>query len=307
MKAYRIQTLFFVLVFIFFGRDCAAQLTNDSTIIKPDTLQQHDSTPVKMQQQLPDSITPVKIQTSTLTDILKKNKYLNITATPLSFVTKQKTKTGKEFLFYILSVAILLLAIFKVLYTKYFNNIFRVFFNTSLRQNQLTDLLIQAKLPSLIFNAFFVISAGLYAWLLLNQFYPIKQSNNYLLLAISVLSVGVLYLGKFLALKIIGWISGMGTTIDQYIFVIFLINKITGIILIPFIVLLAFAPAGWLTFVIVSSFFIVGILFLLRYLRSYGLLQNQIKINGFHFLLYILGMEVLPILIIYKLLVRVLI
>jgi hypothetical protein len=126
-------------------------------------------------------------------------------------------------------------------------------------------------------------------------------------LAISVLSVGVLYLGKFLALKIIGWISGMGTTIDQYIFVIFLINKITGIILIPFIVLLAFAPAGWLTFVIVSSFFIVGILFLLRYLRSYGLLQNQIKINGFHFLLYILGMEVLPILIIYKLLVRVLI
>jgi hypothetical protein len=201
----------------------------------------------------------------------------------------------------------LLLAIFKVLYTKYFNNIFRVFFNTSLRQNQLTDLLIQAKLPSLIFNAFFVISAGLYAWLLLNQFYPIKQSNNYLLLAISVLSVGVLYLGKFLALKIIGWISGMGTTIDQYIFVIFLINKITGIILIPFIVLLAFAPAGWLTFVIVSSFFIVGILFLLRYLRSYGLLQNQIKINGFHFLLYILGMEVLPILIIYKLLVRVLI
>jgi len=306
MKAYRIQTFFIVLVFIFFGRECAAQIKNDSAIIKPDTLQQPDSTLLNKQLQLHDSIAPAKLQPTTLDDILKKNKYLNTSTTPVSFASKEKTRAGKDFLFYILGIAILLLAIFKVLYTKYFNNIFRVFFNTSLRQNQLTDLLAQATLPSLIFNSFFVISAGLYAWLLLNQYYPNKQSNNYFLLGISVLSVGIIYFGKFLALKIIGWISGMATAIDQYIFVIFLINKILGIILIPFIVLLAFAPAGWWIFVMVSSFFVIGILFLLRYLRSYGLLQNQLKINRLHFLLYIIGMEVLPVLVIYKLVIRVL-
>jgi hypothetical protein len=36
------------------------------------------------------------------------------------------------------------------------------------------------------------------------------------------------------------------------------------------------------------------------------LLQNQLKINRFHFLLYIIGMELLPILLIYKLVIRVL-
>ena len=302
MKAYRIQTIFIVLTFIFFGSPCAGQVTKDSAIVKTDASQQRDSTPAQIQH---DSITPIKIQPTSLDDILK-NKYLNISTTPVSFASKEKTRTGKEFLFYILAIAILLLAIFKVLYTKYFNNIFRVFFNTSLRQNQLTDLLAQAKLPSLIFNSFFVISAGLYVWLLLHQYYPGKQSNTYFLLGFSIVAVGIIYFGKFLALKMIGWISGMATAIDQYIFVIFLINKILGIILIPFIVLLAFAPAGWLIPVMVFSFFVIGILFILRYLRSYGLLQNQIRINGFHFLLYIIGMELLPVLVIYKIVVRIL-
>lgn len=294
MKAYRIQTFFIALVFISFGRDCAAQVKNDSAIIKLDSLQ------------LSDSINSNKTHTTTLDSFLKKNKYLNVTTTPVSLAAKQKAKNGKEFLFYLLGIAILLLALFKVFYNRYFNNIFRVFFNTSLRQNQLTDLLLQAKLPSLIFNIFFVISGGLYAWLVLDHYHKLKQGNNYLLITLSILFVAIIYLGKFLSLKLIGWISGMNAATDQYIFVIFLINKIIGILLIPFIILLAFAPANWLTFIIILSFFVIGILFLLRYLRSYGLLQNQLKINRFHFLLYIIGMELLPILIIYKLVIRVL-
>ncbi len=294
MKNYRIKTYFLLFIFISFGRNCIGQLRNDSKIIKIDSLQ------------LSDSITTAKTQITFLDTLLKKNKYLNTATTPVSLAVKQKTKPGKEFLFYLLGIVILLLALFKVFYTRYFNNIFRVFFNTSLRQNQLKDLLLQARLPSLIFNIFFLISAGLYTWLVLDHYHMLKQSNNYILIILSILFVTIIYLGKFLSLKIIGWISGMNSAIDQYIFVIFLINKITGILLIPFIILLAFAPANWLTFVIISSFFVTGILFLQRYLRTYGLLQNQLNIKFFHFLLYIIGMEFLPILLIYKLGIRIL-
>lgn len=232
--------------------------------------------------------------------LLKKNKFINVNS-PVSLAVKQREKNGKEFLFYLLGIIILLLAMFKVFYSKYFNNIFRVFFNTSLRQNQLTDLLLQAKLASLIFNIFFVLSAGLYVWLLLHQYHLLKQSNNYIFIGLSILFVALIYTGKFLALKIIGWISGISTVTDQYIFVIFLINKIIGVVLIPFIILLAFGPASWLPIISISSFCIIGILFLLRYLRSYGLLQNQLKIKRLHFLLYITGIEILPLLLIYKL------
>jgi hypothetical protein len=289
MKAYRIQTFFSIVIFISFVTNCPAQLKNDSAIIKGDSLQ------------LSNSIIPTHVYTTNLDSFLKKNKYLNVTTTPVSLAVKEKNKSGKEFLFYIVGLLILILALFKVFYAKYFNNIFKVFFNTSLRQNQLTDLLLQAKLPSLIFNILFIMSAGLYAWLLLNHYHLLKNSNNYIFISISILSVGIIYFGKFLSIKLIGWISGMSDATDQYIFVIFLINKIIGILLIPFIILLAFAPTNWITIIIISSFAVIGVLFILRYLRSYGLLQNQLKINIFHFLLYIIGMEFLPVLIIYKL------
>lgn len=292
MKDLRI--LFFLLVVIFIPPAyCAAQTVNDTSRLQNDSLRY-------------DSAKSIKNQANTLDSFLKKNRYVNAAALPVSLTAKERTKPGKEFLFYLLGIVILLLAMFKVFYTKYFNNIFRVFFNTSLRQNQLTDLLLQAKLPSLIFNIFFVISAGLYAWLVLDHYGLLKEDNNYILIGLSILFVALIYFGKFISLKIIGWISGMSVAIDQYIFVIFLINKIIGILLIPFIVLLAFAPATWLTAIIITSFFIIGILFLLRYLRSYGLLQNQLKINPFHFILYILGMELLPILLIYKLAIEIL-
>ena len=121
------------------------------------------------------------------------------------------------------------------------------------------------------------------------------------MLAFAVLFVTLIYCGKFLTLKVFGWMSGMSVVTDRYIFVIFLINKIIGILLIPFIILLAFSPPQWMTVIITASGLVIGLLFLLRYLRTYGLLQNDIKINAFHFLLYIAGMELLPILILYKL------
>ncbi len=297
MKAFRIQIFLVLLGFIFYKNDCVAQIKKDIVISKIDSLLLFDS--------VSTADCGYKNHTTSLDSFLKRNKYIN-TTTPFSLVVKQKAQNGKEFLFYLLSIMIFLLALFKMFYAKYFNNIFRVFFNTSLRQNQLTDLLLQSKLPSLLLNILFVVSAGLYLWLLLNHYHMFKGGTDYAFIALSILFIAIIYIGKFLSLKLIGWISGMTAATDQYIFVIFLINKIIAIFLIPFIILLSFAPAGWINLIIVLSFCGTGILFLLRYLRSYGLLQSQLKINRFHFLLYIIGIEILPFLIIYKLLLGVL-
>jgi hypothetical protein len=267
-----------------------AQVKNNSIAVK-DSLLQSDSIVADSSVHKPNIFS--------LDSLLKDNKFLN-TDTPAAFPIKQKLKNGKEFLFYLLSIVVLFLALFKIFYNKYFNNIFRVFFNTSLRQNQLTDILLQAKLPSLIFNIFFVISGGLYAWLIFNYY----QNSVHILPWLPILVLGIIYAGKFIVLKLTGWISGMESATNQYTFVIFLINKIIGIVLIPFIILLAFAPANWFNIISILSFCVIGILFLLRYLRSYGSVQAELKINRFHFLLYIIGMEVLPVLIIYKLIVR---
>jgi hypothetical protein len=195
---------------------------------------------------------------------------------------------------------ILLLAFLKYFYSRYFNNLFRVFFNTSLRQSQLTDQLLQAKLPSFLFNIFFVISGGIYVYVLLSHFQLAKAGNEWIYVFSSIALMGLIYIIKFCTLKFTGWITGLNETVDIYIFVIFLVNKIIGIFMVPFIVILFFSDFQIASIAALISILSIGIFLLLRFFRSYGLVQNQLKISRFHFLLYITGLELLPLLLIYK-------
>jgi hypothetical protein len=101
-------------------------------------------------------------------------------------------------------------------------------------------------------------------------------------------------------LEFTGWITGLDEAVDIYVFVIFLINKIIGIFLVPFIIILSFSEPQIVRIAALVSLMITGVFLLLRFFRSYGLVQNQLKISKFHFFLYIAGLEILPLLLIYK-------
>src|SRR5690606_2705627 len=89
-----------------------------------------------------------------ITDLLDRNQWIN-NSEPVYHIEIERDFRGKEFMFYVICILVLLLGIFKTIFSKYFNDLFRVYFNTSLRQTQLTDQLLQAKLPSLLLNVFF--------------------------------------------------------------------------------------------------------------------------------------------------------
>lgn len=231
---------------------------------------------------------------------LLKNKFINIKEQPVSLIEKLHQPAGKEFLFYTLCVVLLILAVFKTIFSGYFKNLFRVYFNTSLRQTQLADQLEQAKLPSFIMNIFFTITTGIYIWLLFNHFHPPRLISSKLLLPFCILSVAALYFTKFCLLKFMGWVSDIPETTNNYIFAIFLVNKIIGIILVPIIILLAFLNTLWLPVITNISIMIFGLFFLSRYIKSYGAIERKFPLNPFHFIIYIVGAEIIPLLLIYK-------
>ncbi|MEO6706824.1 MAG: DUF4271 domain-containing protein [Ginsengibacter sp.] len=232
--------------------------------------------------------------------LLSKNKFINIKDQPVSFIENPHTPLGKEFLFYTLFVVLLILAIFKTIFTGYFKNLFRVYFNTSLRQTQLADQLEQAKLPSFIMNIFFTITTGIYIWLLFNYYHPPRLISTRLLLPFCILSVATLYFIKFCLLKFLGWVTNIQETTNNYIFAIFLVNKIIGIVLVPVIILLAFLNPKWLPVITNISIMLFGLLFISRYIKSYGAIDRKFPLNPFHFIIYLLGAEIIPLLLIYK-------
>lgn len=249
----------------------------------------------------PPSSDSLLANTNKTTDkVLAANKMINTRSKGTYFLQEIRIPSGKEFNFYLLCIIIFILAIFKTFYSMYFNNLFRIFFNTSLRQIQLTDQLSQAKLPSFLLNIFFTISGGTYIWLLFTQFNKIQSVKSHTLLLICILCVAGIYLVKFIILKFIGWLVGIQQTVDNYIFVIFLVNKITGVLLIPFLVLLSFFRQEWIPSVAVISALFLGLLFLSRYAKSYGALEKKLSVNSLHLLIFVVGAEVIPIFIFYK-------
>jgi len=232
---------------------------------------------------------------------LDSNRLLNVRSKPVfaGQIFNKRTDTQTIY-FYLLAGMAFFLAFLKFFYARYFNNLFRVFFNTSLRQSQLTDQLLQAKLPSLFFNIFFVLSGGVYVYFLLDQYKWLPNKNVLLGLTLCVISVALIYLIKYLTLKFTGWLTSYKDSVNTYVFVVFLINKILGIFLLPFIIIIAFADSVIAVPAMLISLFLIGLMLLLRFARSYGLLQTKLKVSRLHFFLYIIGIEIIPLLLIYK-------
>lgn len=291
------KPIFFLGLFIMFFTASLYAQNADSAIKPTDSLKSLAlaDTSGLLQQAL-----PVTDTVAAKPAFLLKNKLLNSDAEPVSLSIQFKNHQSKDLFFYLVAGMVLLLAFLKYFFSRYFNNLFRVFFNASLRQSQLTDQLLQAKLPSFLFNIFFVISGGIYVYVLLSHFQLTKAGNEWIYIASSIVLMGLIYFIKFCTLKFTGWITGLSETVDTYIFVIFLINKIIGISMVPFIVILFFADVQIAAMAALISILSIGIFLLLRFFRSYGLVQNQLKISRFHFLLYITGLELLPLLLIYK-------
>ncbi len=292
-----------------------AQITNDLNKVKSIAVQAQlsgDSNSIKLSAGpaplTNDSISvkpfvepgPAAVYQQTLELLLKNNIFLISNATPVATANQERKPSQTEFKFYILLGTLLFLSFLRFFYTRYFNNLFRVFFNTSLRQSQLTDQLLQAKLASMLFNLFFAVTGGLYIYFLLSYHGWIPGENSLLTLSMCVGILALIYFIKFLTLKFTGWLTDYKDVADTYLFIIFLINKILSILLVPFIVVLAFSLPVIKSIAVMISLLMIALLFLLRFLRSYGLLKHQIKVGWFHFLLFIIGIEVLPILLIYK-------
>lgn len=271
---------FFLACFIFsLPLLSSAQLAADTLPAKTDTLQNVIvATPYKR--------------------LLDSNIFLNSKHPAQALPMKTKLKQGSLY-FYLLTALLLFLGIMKTLYSRYFNTMFRVFFNSSLRQNQLTDQLEQAKIPSFVFNIFFVISAGLYIYLLIAHFDPVvlKGSSPW---QWCIPAVAGCYLIKYLTLRFTGWITNYRAEAGTYIFIIFLLNKVIGILLMPFIIILLFGSPTMASYAVLSSIIMLSLILLLRFFRSWSLLQNKLKVTRFHFFLYIIMLEILPIALIYK-------
>jgi hypothetical protein len=249
---------------------------------------------------------PADFSSSDYLKVLQSHPYYNFGGKGVFRTIIVKTERGKDGLFYLLAGLLFLLALIKLSFGRYLENMFKVFFRASLKAKQIREQLLQTPLASLLLNIHFVAAAGLLAAMILHQYQTNPSDPGFWKLYLySILPVALVYTGKNFILQFLGWSLRMKDTTDTYIFIVFLCNKVLGIFLLPLLMLIAFANEPLVTVATTLSYVLVVAIFLYRYISAYGFITRELKASRFHFFLYLCAFEVAPLLLIYKVLTKI--
>lgn len=246
-----------------------------------------------------DSITNAFVDT-TVYQLLTAFPILN-NDKPVVMITAFRSVSLNDYIFYLLIGIVFLLALINIIFPKYLKNIFNVFFQTSFRQVQTKEQLTQENIAALLLNLLFVLSASTYATLIASSFNIVKISF-WTIFAVTSISITCIYIAKLLFTQFMGWVFNQKEMAASYRFVVFIVNKIAGIVLIPFSFLVAYSSTTLKEFAFSLSMMLIVFLLFFRFFSTYKNLASRLKINAIHFFLYFCSVEILPLLIMYKVL-----
>jgi hypothetical protein len=221
---------------------------------------------------------------------------------PESRMGKPFQRAGTPWKVYSAIGLLLIFGICRRVFDKYYSDMTGLMFRSTLKGRQIREQMQNAPLPALVFNLFFAVSGGLFLFLLLGYYRQQPLTNPWLAAALCMALVLLVYLVKYLALKFFGWLFNSVEVTNTYIFVVFYMNKIVGILLVPVVVLLMLSAGQMTDIVVVTGLCGVAALLLYRYILAYGPAAKTIQIPPFHFFLYICSVEIAPVLLIYKVL-----
>jgi hypothetical protein len=311
----------FSLFLMFFSSDLSAQIAGDSTLqARRDSIRVVDS--LKRIQKTRDSLLQItQMEIAKAADsirkvvearrrqiyvafqrVVKDHPYFGINGPVLHETIEIRRPPDNDAFFYFIIGLVLYIALMRLFFYKYVSTMLTLFFRATLRQQQLREQLLQAPLPALLMNIFFVVSVATYCTLLATHYQLNVTDNFWTTWLYAVVVIAAIYIVKFIFLNVVGWIFGIGNVTDTYIFIVFLINKMIGIFLVPFIALLAFPTPQFIKIVILLSYILIASMLFYRFLISYRPVRNEIKLTRFHFFLYLCAFEIAPLLLIYKVL-----
>ena len=216
----------------------------------------------------------------------------------------ERTVEQKDWIFYFFCGLLLAVAFINLAFKKYVVDLFRVFFNTSLRQKQLREQLTQTPLPSLLLNMIFCVSGGAFIFFVL-QHYNIRTGLHpavELLVAAGVIA-GIYFL-KFIFVSLMGWMFDRRPAAENYLFAVFLVNKVAGLTLIPFTMLLAYGDGGTREVVLTLSAIILSVLALMRLTKGFAAI-NGLKVGLVPYLVFVGAFDIVPTMLVYKVLVSI--
>lgn len=220
-----------------------------------------------------------------------------------SLIRPHHTAGDRLWLFLLLTFQLLMVVYIRVGFAKSIEDTVKAYFNINLSQQLYREQEPSQPFSAFVLNVNFIISITIFVYLLVKAF-AAPTTNPALLIGGILLFVTLLYVGKFMMMRLVAWLFPFGDELGFYSFNFFLNQKLLGVLLIPSNFIIAYSPSELTRPIIYISLALIALAYLLRSFRGLVIARNYLYAYKFHFLVYICTLEIAPLLIIFKLIVK---
>jgi len=225
---------------------------------------------------------------------LKNVEWYSFSIPKRALYSQRKIRSNLEWIFY----SFLFLFLFAAVIGRYSNGLLRklwkIYVNDGFIYRQSKDQMSQQPFVSISLNFLFIFSTVLFIFFGLQWDNEYTGSMRWFILASSFLVIAVVYIFKHIFFKLMGWAFGQEQAFDDYLFIVFLNNKLAGLILLFSSFIMAFSDAASSSLTFRLALFLIALMLLYRFLRGYQVFSKQSRIGFFSLLLAFIALELIP-------------
>jgi hypothetical protein len=239
---------------------------------------------------------------STNLNLLKTSTYHSFHQAPKDFSKALSYNTSLWFLSSIL-ICLLMFTWMKFFFNKYIIQVITALFNPSQLSRMFQDKNLVSDRLYMFLNLFFFLSGGLFLFQCIHLYFSehvhVDDITLYLICIVALLS---LFSIRYVLNSVLGFFINKKQLMKEYLHTVFMLYKFYGIILFPIVILIAYVQANAQTELMMFSFALLLITYLLRLFFGLHLLYKK-GFLLFYTILYLCTIEILPLLLLYKLLI----
>ena len=201
-----------------------------------------------------------------------------------------------------LIVLVALFTWFRFFYYRIFRQLYTAFYNFTTTNQIVRDESVLLQRAALILSMISYMLMGLFLYqisIFLDWDMGVLQGGLIRFVFLS-LSVAIAYSIKMILLRFLSTVFDLEKPVALYIFNVFLMIMMIGLLLLPINILLAYGPLHYRHWILLIAVGIIALLFVYRIVRVIGIWSGIPGFSLFYLFLYLCTFEIAPLLIIWK-------
>ncbi|MBK8846944.1 MAG: DUF4271 domain-containing protein [Bacteroidetes bacterium] len=220
-----------------------------------------------------------------------------------SFYTRTRKEPTPDWYTITLLLIVFFITIVKVYYAKIFDHLIKAFYNTTAANQVVREENFLAQRAAVVLNiiSYLVLALFLYRVAEYYDYKPSWMGKGFIKFSFIAVMVGCAYSVKMFFVKTLGILFGIDRPVSAYIFNLFLVNIILGLLLLPLLICISYVNYNYIHYFLSAAVVAAIGMFIYRTVKAIMIWLGQPDFRLYYLILYLCALEIAPLLIIAKL------